>query len=56
MKKKFQPDSVKIVEAFAFRICQNVQKVRVKKFSVENTPYNVFKWRRYLQEDPRYRI
>ena len=48
MRKKFYLDSLKIVEAFAFWICRNVQKVKVKKFSVENIPYNVFKWHRYL--------
>ena len=48
MKKNFQLDNLKIVEAFAFWICRNVQKVKVKKFSVENTPYKVFEWRRNL--------
>ena len=27
---------------------RNAQKVKVKKYRVENTPYNVFKWRRNL--------
>ena len=48
MQKKFELDSLKIVEAFAFWICQNVQKVKVKKYKVENIPYKVFKWRRNL--------
>ena len=43
MQKNFQLHTLKIVEAFAFGICRNVQKVKVRKFSAENTPYNVFK-------------
>ena len=39
---------MKIIEAFAFGICQNVQKVKVKKYRVENTHYKVFKWHRNL--------
>ena len=38
MNKKFQLDILKIVEVFAVWICQNVQKVKVKKYTVENTP------------------
>ena len=44
MQEKFELDNLKMVEAFAFWICQNVQKVKVKKYTVENTPYKVFKW------------
>ena len=47
-KKKIELDSLKIVEAFAFWICENAQKVKVKKYRVENTPYKVFKWHRNL--------
>ena len=48
IQKKFELDSLKIVEAFAFRICQNVQKVKVKKYRFEITPYKIFKWYRNL--------
>ena len=44
MYKKFELDSLKIVEAFAYWICQNAQKVKVKKYKVEISPYKVFKW------------
>ena len=40
--EKIKPESLKIVEAFAFWICQNVQKVKVKKYRDENIPYKVF--------------
>ena len=36
-RKKVELDSLKIVEAFAFRICQNAQKVKVKKYRVEKS-------------------
>ena len=48
MQKKFELDNLKIVEAFAFLICRNVQKVKVKKYRVENSPYKVFQWLRNL--------
>ena len=37
MWKKFELDSLKIVEAFAFWISQNAQKVKVKKYRVEKS-------------------
>ena len=48
IQKIFELDSLKIVEAFAFWICQKVKKVKVKKYTVENTPYKVFKCYRNL--------
>ena len=33
--EKFQPDSFKIVEAFAFWIYQNAQTVKVKKYRIK---------------------
>ena len=46
--KKIELHSLKIVEAFAFWICENVKRVKVKKYTVENTPYKVFKYHRNL--------
>ena len=47
-EKNLRLISLNIVEAFAFWICQNAQKVKVKKYSVEHTPTKVFKWHRNL--------
>ena len=44
MHKRFELDSLKIVEAFAFSVCRNVQKVKVKKYRMENISYSAFKW------------
>ena len=46
--EKSELESLKIVEAFAVLICQNVQKVKVKKYRVENILHKAIKWRRNL--------
>ena len=37
IQKKFELDSLKIIEAFAFVICQSVQKLKVKKYRMEKS-------------------